>query len=264
MSDFETSTLPSGSLGWNAFLEAIENGTIPDESEWLEFKANLDLTKKTDRPVLAKAIVAFANRDADLAARYMDGRGIVVVGLETGNLVGVNVLDPARLHDAIQPYLADPAPHWDYEYRAYKDAHVLVITIGPPKPGDPIHCIAKNGDQINDGDIYVRGRGRSAPATSAEISRLAARLLASNSKGPLLEVSVREGDRVPLFHYPDDWVDRWIVKERRRLMAPLEPPVPSKRDELLNRVGIEMLGGGSPHRMADLFQNIGPPPRFAT
>ena len=85
MSDFDTSALPSGTLGWTAFLEAIENGAIPDESEWLEFKANLDLAKKSERPVLAKAIVAFANRDADLASRHMDGRGIVVVGLETGN-----------------------------------------------------------------------------------------------------------------------------------------------------------------------------------
>lgn len=70
MSDFDTSALPSGTLNWNGLLTAIEDGTIPDESEWLEFKAHLDLTKKANRPVLAKAIVAFANRDAELAARY--------------------------------------------------------------------------------------------------------------------------------------------------------------------------------------------------
>ncbi|MDQ6525135.1 ATP-binding protein [Nocardioides sp. LHD-245] len=264
MSDFDTSALPSGTLGWTAFLGAIENGTIPDESEWLEFKANLDLTKKSERPVLAKAIVAFANRDADLAARHMDGRGIVVVGLETANLVGVQVMDPAELHDAIQPYLANPAPRWDYEYRHYKGTHVLVVTIEPPKPGDPIHCIAKNGDQVKDGDIYVRGRGRSAPATSADLGQLSARLLAANSQGPQLEVSVHEDDRVPVFDYPDDWVDRWLAKERRRLLAPLEPPAPSKRDELLNRVGIDLLDGGQSPRIADLLANVGPPPSFAS
>lgn len=40
MSDFDTSALPSGTRGWNDFLRAIEDGSIPDESEWLEFKAN--------------------------------------------------------------------------------------------------------------------------------------------------------------------------------------------------------------------------------
>lgn len=54
MSDFDTSTLPCGTLGWTAFLEAIENGTVPDESDWLESKANLDLTKKAGRPVLGQ------------------------------------------------------------------------------------------------------------------------------------------------------------------------------------------------------------------
>lgn len=262
MSDFDTSTIPSGTRGWTAFLNAIEDGTIPDESEWLEFKANLDLAKRPERPVLAKAIVAFANRDSELAARHMDGRGIIVVGLETHNLIGVQVMDPAQLHDAIQPYLANPAPHWDYEYRPYKDTHVLVVTIDPPQPGDPIHCIAKNGDQVKDGDIYVRGRGRSAPATSDELSRLSARFLAANSQGPQLQVSVHEDDRVPVFEYPDDWVDQWVTNERRRLMAPLEPPPPSKREELMTRVGLELLGGPS-IRFADLVRQASPSPSFA-
>ena len=227
MIEYDTSQYPAGSMGWTALLEAIENASPGDESDWIEFKANLDLSERTARPVLAKAIVAFANRDVVRAARHLGGRALVVIGLEPGNLVGAPMIDPAALHNAIQPYLADPAPGWDVQYVPYKGKQVLVVTVNAPQPGDPIRCIAKDGDRVRDGEVYVRNVGQSAPARSADLRMLSTRLLAQASPGLEVEIFADAGAGLPRFDYPADWVDRWIDAEQDRLMAPLAPPPPT-------------------------------------
>lgn len=139
--------------------------------------------------MLAKAIVAFANRDVTRAARHLGGRALVVIGLEPGNLVGAPMIDPAELHNAIQPYLADGAPGWDVQYVPYKNKRVLIVTVNAPQPGDPIHCIGKDGEKVRDGEVYVRNVGQSAPAKSAGLRMLSARLLARSGAG--LKVDMR-------------------------------------------------------------------------
>lgn len=224
MIDFDTSQYPAGVMGWRWLLEAIDNASPGDESEWIEFKANLDPRQKINRPVLAKAVVAFANREVARAAQHFDGHGLIVIGLEPGNLVGAPEIDPAELHDAIQPYLADPAPRWDVQYLTFREKLVLVVTVSAPQPGDPIHCIAKDGDKVRDGDVYVRNLGKSAPAKSADLRMLSARLQPQAGPGLDVEVFANAGDGVPSFEYPADWVERWVEAERGRLLAPLAPP----------------------------------------
>lgn len=229
MIDHDTSQYPAGALGWHALLEAIENASPGDESEWIEFKANLDVRRKIDRPVLAKAIIAFANREVARAAEHFEGRGLIVIGLEPGNLVGAPEVDPAELHNAIQPYLADPAPRWDVQYLTYKGKQVHVVAVNAPQPGDPIHCIAKEGDKVRDGDVYVRNVGKSDPAKSADLRMLSNRLLSQAGPGLDVEVIADAGDGVPQFEDLPGWVDTWVEAERERLMAPLAPPPPEPR-----------------------------------
>lgn len=242
MIDYDASQFPAGALGWQGLLEAIENASPGDESEWIEFKANLDLRQKTERPVLAKAIVAFANRDVARAAQYFEGRGLIVIGLEPGNLVGAPDIDPAELHDAIQLYLADPSPRWDVQYLTYKGKSVHVVAVNAPQPGDPIHCIAKEGDRVRDGDVYVRKMGKSDPAKSADLRRLSTRMLAQAGPGLDVEVLADAGNGVPLFEDPAGWVDRWVDAERDRLMAPLAPPPPARSADSFGRTGLAALG----------------------
>lgn len=224
--DYDTSQYPTGTLSWQELLGAIEKAAPGDESEWIEFKAKLDLCQKINRPVLAKAIVAFANRDVARAAQHFDGRALIVIGLEPGNLIGAPEIDPAQLHDAVQPYLSDPAPQWDVQYLTYGGKSVLVVTVSAPQQGDPIHCIAKDGDKVRDGEVYVRSVGKSSPAKSADLRMLSTRLLTKAGPGLDVDVFVDASDGVPLFNYPTDWVGRWVDAERARLMAPLAPPPP--------------------------------------
>lgn len=242
MIDYDTSQYPEGLIGWQALLSAIENASQGDESEWIEFKSNLDLRERTARPVLAKAIVAFANREVARAAEHFGGRGIIVIGLEPGALVGAPEMDPAELHDAVQPYLADPSPEWDILFVPYKDKSVLVVTVSAPQLGDPIHCIAKNGDKVRDGDVYVRNLGKSAPAKSTDMRALSTRLLSGIGTGLEIEVFVDVVDGVPQFDYSAEWVDGWVEAERRRLMAPLAPPTASKIDPRVRASGLRAPG----------------------
>lgn len=259
MIDFDTSQYPAGALGWQGLLEAIDNASAGDESEWIEFKANLDLRQRADRPVLAKAIVAFANREVARAAQHFEGRGLIVIGLEPGSLVGAPEIDPAELHDAIQPYLADPAPRWDVQYLTYIGKPVLVVTVNAPQPGDPIHCIAKDGDKVRDGEVYVRNVGKSAPAKSADLRMLSTRLLTQTGPGLDVDVFADAGDGVPLFEYPVDWVDRWVDAERDRLMAPLAPPPPEPPVE--PRLHASSLG--APGLSESLLSQVSATPRLA-
>lgn len=223
MIDYDTSRMPLGALGWTRLLEAIEAAEPGDENEWVEFKAANNPTSTEGRAAIAKAIVAFANRDPQRAARWFGGHAFIVVGLHPGSLVGVEPVDPAHVHDAVQPFLCDPAPYWEPLPLAYKGKTVLIITIAPPRVGDPIACIAKSSGPIQDGNIYVRRPGKSEPARAADVRRLSERLGAARST---VDIAVQtDGDvSIPTADYVDDWVDHWITAERERLLGPLRPP----------------------------------------
>lgn len=223
MISYDTSEYPTGVRAWQVLLEAIETASPSDEADWIEFKANVDLTKKAERPIIAKAIVAFANRDPARATRQLGGRALIVIGLEPGNIVGTSEIDPAQLHDYIQHYLAAPQPGWDHQYLTYREKVVLVITVDPPKTGDPIHCIGSSGDKVRDGEVFVRKVGQSAQATSMDLRMLSERLLAQGSNGLGISVTANAGAGPPLFSIPGQWVEEWIDAERARLMRPLKP-----------------------------------------
>jgi hypothetical protein len=225
--DYDTSALPKGTIGWTSLLSAVENAHQNDENQWIEFKASLDPTTVDGRFTVAKAIVAFANRDPDVAAKWLTGHAVIIIGLEPGNLAGAREVDPADLHNSINQLLAAPAPAWDPTPLTYKGKHVLVITVDPPRQGDPIACIGKNSGDAIDGHVYVRKQGKSERATSADIRRLSARLL--DADRTINGISIEPGiGPIPVIDYPNTWLADWLFAEERRLLAPLDPPPASR------------------------------------
>lgn len=266
MINYDSSSLPFTLADWTAFLAAIDEASPADESYWIEFKANLDLRNKVERPVLAKAIVAFANRDVARASEYLGGRAVITVGLEPGKVVDVPI-DPADLSNWLEPFLGDPAPRWTAQYHRYKDNQVLVVIVDAPKPGDPIYCIARSGgdpdpkkkQSVRAGEIYVRRLGKSELHSPADLQMLMARLTASND--PTVQVDVRASTEsgVSLFTASPTWVKDWIAIEEQRLLAPLTPPTPPAGRR------ISASAAGYQHRLGRNFQspnNLQPPNRF--
>ncbi|HWU31706.1 MAG TPA: ATP-binding protein [Marmoricola sp.] len=218
--DYNPDRLPVGSIGWGEFLAAIEAATAGDENEWVEFKADLDPTTADGRASLAKAVVAFANRDPRVAQKWFGGHGVVVVGLAPGKVAGTPEIDPADLHNKINALLAAPAPRWEPVYVTYKSKTVLVIVVDPPKVGDPIAVIGKSSGEVSDGNIYVRMVGKSERAKSADVRRLSERLLAPTST--LSDITIEPSGSIARISYPEDWVTDWISGERSRLLDVVE------------------------------------------
>ena len=133
--DFDTTTLPTGSRGWDALVEAVYRADPADENEFIEFKANLTPTTKEGAATLAKSIVAFANRDPKVASRWFGGHALILLGVEPGSAPGTVDVDPADLHNKVNALIAQPPPRWDHNVVNYAGKRVVVIIVDPPKQG---------------------------------------------------------------------------------------------------------------------------------
>lgn len=222
MIDYDASRLPLGLTEWQAFLHAIEHADDNDEAEWVEWKRNLDLTDKNHIATIAKAIVAFANRDPSTAAERIEGRGLLIVGLAPGDVPGVTPRDPAELDRAIRHLLGPDGPRFGLEWIPYADKTILVVVVAAPQPGDPIHHIARSSGTVTDGNIYVRRPGRSDPATGADIRALTARLTSRTDEGLDIQLIVDTGDGLPRCTWRPDWIEEWLQAERQLLLYPLK------------------------------------------
>ena len=262
---YDTTKAPTGHLGRQRLLNAIYEASATDENEWVEFKAGVDPSTKAGCAHIARAIVAFANRDPARAQRWMDGNAYVIVGLEPGNAPGAVVVDPAIIHDGVNALIAAPAPGWDLEYTTYNMTQVLVVTVEPPKPGDPIHCIGKAGPNVDNGNIYVRRPGKSDRARADDIRRLSARLISVNQDTISIDVTaiVPAWEGLPRSTRPDNWIERWLDAERAILLAPLErhlniPPLTGVDRFGLSSFGISRAASLSAHEIAETPEDRSP------
>ncbi len=236
MIDYDTTSLPFSLAEWSTFLAAVDAASPSDESDWIEFKANLNLSKRVERPVLAKAIIAFANREVNRAAAHLGGRAVITVGLEPGKVVDVPI-DPADLTNWLEPFLGDPSPRWTAQYHRHQGKQVLVIIVDAPRPGDPIYCITKAGGDpdpgkkgmVRAGDIYVRRLGKSELASPADLQVLMARLTATAGPAFKVAVSATVDPGITRFTASPTWLKDWIAAEELRLLAALTPPPPEGR-----------------------------------
>ena len=89
-----------------ALAREISEGRIGSEEDWLEWKKELDLNNPRARYQLSKHILGIANRPPEVALRNCEGYGYIFIGVENGSMPGSPQIDPAQLHDWINPYVA--------------------------------------------------------------------------------------------------------------------------------------------------------------
>lgn len=187
--EFDPSRLPRGELGWIDFVAwaAASDDTI--ETRWLELKTDVDPTTKVGAAKVARFILAAANRDPTEAERRLNGHAVLLLGVGPFNREGLPPVENLTIRRLVDPFLGADGPRWDIMRVPGTSGVVLAIIVEPPKQGDQIFVARKNGDNIRDGQIYVRGDGASEPNTSAEFDGLVARSRPAVS-APEIEVSL--------------------------------------------------------------------------
>jgi hypothetical protein len=81
--------VPDVSLGslrdWDRLIAALSEATDDAvETSYLELKGPLNLAGAEDRFAIAKAVLAFANRDPAAAAPFLDGCAVILIGMSWG------------------------------------------------------------------------------------------------------------------------------------------------------------------------------------
>jgi hypothetical protein len=236
--EFDTRRAPVRASQYLELVKAVRSASAADELDWLEWKSMLtfrpkDKADKSARAHLARAIIGFANRQPDVALRNAEGHAFLVVGVDPAGYHGVDEIDSVELERWITPYVGEEID-WRTTYvHVGEEGHdrlpILIVTVSPPRWGDPIFCIRKEipssgKDTIPEAAIFVRRPGRTDRARAADLDRLAERLLRKHQALDL-SLAVQDGAMTPVIT-PDEAVDRLIEAERERLVSQLPTPSP--------------------------------------
>lgn len=167
-------------------VQAVHGADPHDEHLWIEWKSRLDLTAPSGLQHVARHILGLANRDPSGAAYYAGGYGYLLVGVQPGQLVGVQTIDPEQMVAKIRALVGD-VTRWTPEYVDVSGKRVLVVVVNPPRPGDPIHVLRRKIGNYEPGTVFARHPGRTDQATPGDMEMLQARLL---ERTPGLEFAV--------------------------------------------------------------------------
>jgi hypothetical protein len=198
---------------------------VGDETNWLEWKCGIDPLKAEGRFAIARTILGFANRLPDRAALNAEGCAFMILGAEPGKLPGQLSIDPSTIEQGLRSYLGTDGPQWQPQNVPIDGVNVIVLTIEPPKWGDPIHTLRKEfqnqGVGGNDGAVFVRRGSSTCLASSAELTALQMRLLRKVAD-PVALVVESIGEPLIRSKFDRTTFERWSVDERQRLLGPLE------------------------------------------
>jgi hypothetical protein len=214
-------------VGLPALVAAIEQAHPHDETDWIEWKSQLNLSLTEHIVQVSRHILGMANRDTEVASRTAGGCGYVVVGIEPGSCQGIDPVDPATLEAQIRRFVGDSGPIWQALWVNHVGRHVLVVVVDAPQPGDPIHTLQRQFDKYDAGEIFVRRSGATHKAGPDDVRRLSMRLQAGTETDRLrvdLEVVDKSANlRVLPLDASATAISGWVERERARLLRELRP-----------------------------------------
>ncbi len=89
MLDFDTTRKPVRPRQWRAVLDGVFRASVSDEQSWLEWKFQIDWSNKSHIvELLAKHIIAFADRDPEESAATVGGAVLTLIGVLVGYRLG--------------------------------------------------------------------------------------------------------------------------------------------------------------------------------
>lgn len=207
MPDVEWSKLPTGSMGWRSLIEWAVETDDRLERYFLELKSDLDLNIKRDRHKVAKFILGAAHRDSIRAAKRFGGHALLIAGVSKGTIAGIRGFEAKDLERDVQKFAGADGPGWDFERIPVSDDHDVIVVVVDPPTGRIWPCLSDGEDLVN-GDIYIRVDGETRKAHGDEVVQMMTRRPSSLSTVPNLRVDiVGEAHFVKV---PMDQLERWI------------------------------------------------------
>ena len=189
MTDIDLSCLPTGARGWAALIAWAAASDDRLERYFLELKSDVDLGAKHGRHKVVKFILGAANRDPAKAGKRFGGYAVMLLGVGAGSATGISPCEAQDLEREIRKFTGAEGPGWDYEQIPVDVDHSVIAIVVDPPTGRVWPCLA-DGEGMTNGDIYVRGDGRTEKATGAEIQAMLTRAGASSVASKLPEITV--------------------------------------------------------------------------
>ncbi len=241
-----------------SLVEAVRDAPKEEpETDNVEWKSDWDLSDARVRFDTARHLLGFGNRTVFAAEQQFEGCAYILAGVEPGNLVGMEPLDPAEIDDHLSKYVSSGQPRWSPSYVTVDGKSVLVLTIEAPRTGDAIFTLQRGYANWPAGRVFVRRHGKTEEAGPADIRALEARGQASR---PRVELEVSRADEVRLraVEFSEDVCQRWVAAERARLMRPFAPrPEPTGLGHSLgiaNRPPVSQIMWSSDTRSREAYQ----------
>ena len=221
MTDIDLSRLPIGARGWAALLAWAAASDDRLERYFLELKSDVDLNTKHGRHKVAKFILGAANRDPAKAAKRFGGHAVLLLGVGCGKAIGIPPFEAQSLEREVRKFTGSDGPGWDYERIRVDDDHDVIAIIADPPTGSIWPCLA-DGEGMTNGDIYLRGDGRTEKATGGEVRAMLAR--AGSSASTLPDIAVELLGEALAVRLDRDRLSAWIEDTTQDYLDDVDAP----------------------------------------
>jgi hypothetical protein len=213
-------------------VKSIRDTLGAQETNWVEWKGPLDVSGTAGKFLLAKGILAFANRSPLVARRACAGVAYMIAGVEPGTVHGVAAIDHADLEKGVKRFV--DGPRWKPDYIEIEPGKtVLVITVEAPNWGDRIHTLQRTFEKYELGMIFHREGAKSQQARPRDIAMLEDRRL-RGVLDPDVDLVITMEDAEPLARmgaggdHVDDWLQRRKASLDQRVPKPRIKPPPTQ------------------------------------
>ncbi|MCP3800718.1 hypothetical protein NLX83_15730 [Allokutzneria sp. A3M-2-11 16] len=163
------STLPRGQIAWSSLINEISKTDDRVERHYLELKSDIDLDEAAGRAKVVKFILGAANRDPDIAARYLEGHALMILGVAPGAIHGIRAFEAKDLQRFVDRCTGTPGPGWDFERIPAANGRDVIIIVVMPPTGEVWTCRNDGADKLTDGAIFLRADGETRLAKGAEV-----------------------------------------------------------------------------------------------
>jgi len=227
MIDFDPSRRLLRPGDWLDLLQAVLNADPKDEFDWIEWKSTVDWSDRHAYGAnVARHILGLANRT--IPTEPIGGKGLLIVGLEPGQVTGVQPIDTSVLDDKLRAFLGGDGPGWIPQWWRIEGRDVLTIEVPEPTTGQPQFALRTALPKYAIGTVFVRLKAKTVVADQAQLNAMALRFGAQPETEILIDVWADVEQPLFRYHWTEEGIETFLASRRQVLHASMEADKASK------------------------------------